>query len=98
VSSGVTNVEVPNVVTVPADDAAKQLKDLGFQVGYKYGNDPNSPDGIVLAQSIPGGTKKPKGTTVTLTVNNPQEPTPPPSQPTDTPTETPSSPGITIGG
>ena len=98
VSSGVTNVEVPNVVTVPADDAAKQLKDLGFQVGYKYGNDPNSPDGIVLAQSVPGGTKKPKGTTVTLTVNNPQEPTPPPSQPTDTPTETPSSPGITIGG
>ncbi|WP_329004656.1 Stk1 family PASTA domain-containing Ser/Thr kinase [Kribbella sp. NBC_00709] len=98
VSSGVTNVEVPNVVTVPADDAAKQLKDLGFQVGYKYGNDPNSPDGIVLAQSIPGGTKKPKGTTVTLTVNNPQEPTPPPSQPTDTPTDNPSSPGITIGG
>jgi eukaryotic-like serine/threonine-protein kinase len=100
ISSGKQEIEVPNVVTVPVDDATKQLKDLGFQVGYKYGNDPNSPDQTVLEQSVPGGTKKPKGTTITLTVNNPQQPskTPPPSEPSNTPSETPDTPGITIGG
>ncbi|TDO67274.1 serine/threonine-protein kinase [Kribbella sp. VKM Ac-2571] len=103
VSSGKQEIEVPNVVTVPVDDATKQLKDLGFQVGYKYGNDPNSPDQTVLEQSVPGGTKKPKGTTITLTVNNPQQPTktPPSSTPTESetpPPSTPTSPAITIPG
>ncbi|MGW7681439.1 Stk1 family PASTA domain-containing Ser/Thr kinase [Kribbella sp. NPDC054772] len=98
ISSGKTQVDVPDVVTVPADDAAKQLKELGFVVGYKYGNDPSSPDATVLAQSVPGGTKKPKGSTITLTVNRIEQPnTPPPSSETPPPS-TPNTPGITIGG
>ncbi|HEY3556363.1 MAG TPA: Stk1 family PASTA domain-containing Ser/Thr kinase [Kribbella sp.] len=100
VSSGVVNVEVPNVVTQIADDATKTLTDAGFRVGYASVDNPNAPDGTVVQQSVRAGTKAPKGTLITLTVNNHQEqPTPPPSSPTDTPPpSTPTTPGITIGG
>jgi beta-lactam-binding protein with PASTA domain/tRNA A-37 threonylcarbamoyl transferase component Bud32 len=98
VSSGKEMVEVPNVITVPADDAADQLKKLGFQVGYATGQDPNAVDGTVLKQSVKGGTKAPKGSTITLTINQLPENTP---TPTDTPSNTPGDPNtppITIGG
>ncbi|TCO46130.1 serine/threonine-protein kinase [Kribbella antiqua] len=98
VSTGKELVEVPNVVTVPADDAAKTLKELGFTVGYKEGNDPNSVDQTVIAQSIQAGKKVAKGTTITITVNNLPEESP---TPTETPSGTPENPGGTppiIGG
>ncbi|MEU8226014.1 Stk1 family PASTA domain-containing Ser/Thr kinase [Kribbella sp. NPDC048915] len=102
VSSGVENIEVPNVITQTQDDATKTLKDLGFRVGYASANNPNAPDQTVLDQSIKAGTKQPKNTLITLTVNNREEqPTPPPETPGNSetpPPETPETPGITIGG
>ena len=61
VSSGKELVDVPDVVTVPADDAADQLKKLGFQVGYDDRQDPNAVDGTVLKQSVKAGTKAAEG-------------------------------------
>jgi serine/threonine-protein kinase len=100
VSSGVVNVDVPNVVTQIADDATKTLKDLGFRVGYATVDDPNAPDGTVVQQSVKAGTKAPKGTLITLTVNNHEnQPSTPPTTPSETPPPSlPTSPGITIGG
>jgi beta-lactam-binding protein with PASTA domain len=98
VSSGKELVEVPNVVSVPQDDATKQLKDLGFQVGYKNGQDPNYGPDAVIAQSQKAGSKITKGSTITLTVNTePDEPSDTPSTTPSTP-ESPGTPGITIGG
>ena len=98
VSSGVELVEVPNVVSVPQDDAAQQLKSRGFVVGYKNGTDPNYGPDVVIAQSAKAGTKIAKGSTITLTVNNPPEPSDTPSNtPSETP-ENPETPPITIGG
>jgi beta-lactam-binding protein with PASTA domain len=101
VSSGVQQVEVPNVVTQTQDDATDTLKQLGFRVGYASANQPNAADQTVLQQSVKAGTKAPKGTLITLTINNVEESTPPPSNPTNSetpPTTVPTSPGITIGG
>jgi serine/threonine-protein kinase len=100
VSSGREMVEVPNVVTVPVEDATAQLKKLGFTVGYENGQDPSKVDQTVLAQSLTANKQYPKGSTITLTVNNLPEQTPTPSE-TPTPTETPedpTTPPITIGG
>ncbi|HEU4948695.1 MAG TPA: Stk1 family PASTA domain-containing Ser/Thr kinase [Kribbella sp.] len=99
VSSGKEQVEVPNVVTQTQDDATAALKQLGFRVGYTSGVDPNAADQTVIQQSVKAGTKAPKGSLITLTINNPPQNTPPPSQPTDTPSSTPtdSNPPI-IGG
>jgi beta-lactam-binding protein with PASTA domain len=100
VSTGKEMVEVPNVVTMPQDDATKALKELGFKVGYAQGEDPNAVDQTVLQQSVKAGTKAAKGSLITLTVNNlPEEPsTTPSTTPSETPSETPTTPGITIGG
>ncbi|HWD80131.1 MAG TPA: Stk1 family PASTA domain-containing Ser/Thr kinase [Kribbella sp.] len=99
VSNGVVNVDVPNVVTQIADDATKTLTDAGFRVGYASVDDPNAPDGTVVKQSVQAGTKAPKGTLITLTVNNHQDqPTPPPTTTTDNPTGGPSTPTITLPG
>ncbi|MEI8406969.1 MULTISPECIES: Stk1 family PASTA domain-containing Ser/Thr kinase [unclassified Kribbella] len=101
VSTGKELVEVPNVVTVPREDAAKQLKELGFQVGYKEGVDPNAVDQTVIAQSVKANTKLAKGSTITLTINTLPEETPT-TTPSTTPSETPElptdTPPITIGG
>ncbi|TDD59016.1 Stk1 family PASTA domain-containing Ser/Thr kinase [Kribbella antibiotica] len=88
VSSGKVNVEVPNLLTVTADDAIAQLKAKGFVPGQKYGEDPNAVDGTVIAQSVEGGKTAPKGSTITITINRLPEddPSDPPSS---TPTTTP---------
>lgn len=98
-STGKVQVEVPNVTTVPQDDATKTLKDLGLTVGYRQQEDPNAVEETVLAQSIKPGTKVDKGTLITLTIAlKPDEPsTPPSTPPTSTPTD-PNTPPITIGG
>lgn len=104
VSTGVENIEVPSVVTQTQDDATNTLKQLGFRVGYATADNPGAPDQTVLQQSVKAGTKAPKGTLITLTINDHEEqPTPPPSSPTPTPTDTPpttlpTTPGLTIGG
>ncbi|TCO24789.1 serine/threonine-protein kinase [Kribbella steppae] len=91
VSSGKEMIEVPNVVTVPQDDATKQLKDLGFQVGYATGTDPNAVDQTVIQQSVKANTKAPKGSLITLTINDLPESTPS-TTPSPTPSETPEDP------
>ncbi|TDW18224.1 Stk1 family PASTA domain-containing Ser/Thr kinase [Kribbella kalugense] len=99
ISSGKTNVDVPNVVTQTYDDAKLTLEQAGFRVGLVFGNDQNSADGVVLNQSVKANTKAPKGSLITLTVNKLQEPSSPPPTQTDTPPpSTPTTPGITIGG
>ncbi|MFD7153367.1 Stk1 family PASTA domain-containing Ser/Thr kinase [Kribbella sp. NPDC059898] len=99
VSSGVVQVDVPNVVTQTFDDAKLTLEQAGFRVGQTFGNDQNAAEGAVLQQSVKANTKAPKGTLITLTVNKLQEqPTPPPSTPTDNPSGGPSTPVITIPG
>jgi serine/threonine-protein kinase len=99
ISSGKTNVDVPNVVTQTYDDAKLTLEQAGFRVGYTFSNNPNAADGTVLEQSVKAGTKAPKGSLITLTVNKQEEPSTPPSTPSDTPPpSTPTTPGITIGG
>ncbi|MEU4196730.1 Stk1 family PASTA domain-containing Ser/Thr kinase [Kribbella sp. NPDC026611] len=98
ISSGKSNVDVPNVVTQSYDDAKLTLEQAGFRVGYVFGNDPNAADGQVLQQSLKAGTKAPKGSLITLTVNKQQD-SPPPTNPTnsDTPPTTDPTPKITIG-
>ncbi|TCC11831.1 Stk1 family PASTA domain-containing Ser/Thr kinase [Kribbella soli] len=101
ISSGKTNVDVPNVVTQTFDDAKLTLEQAGFRVGQTFGNDQNQAEGTVLNQSVKAGTKAPKGSLITLTVNKLQEETPPPSTPTETetpPPSTPTTPTITIPG
>jgi serine/threonine-protein kinase len=99
VSSGKELVEVPDVVTQTQDDATAALKQLGFRVGYSSGNDPSKADQTVIQQSVKAGSKQPKGSLITLTINNVQPTnTPPPSNPSSTPPSTPNTPGITIGG
>ncbi|MGW5191593.1 Stk1 family PASTA domain-containing Ser/Thr kinase [Kribbella sp. NPDC004138] len=101
ISSGKTEVDVPNVVTQTYDDAKLTLEKAGFQVGYTFGNDQNAPEGTVLQQSVKAGSKAAKGSLITLTVNKLQEQptnTPPPSNTETPPPSGPTTPGITIGG
>jgi beta-lactam-binding protein with PASTA domain len=99
VSSGKTNVDVPNVVTQTYDDAKLTLEQAGFRVGLVFGNDQNSADGVVLNQSVKANTKAPKGSLITLTVNKLVVPSsPPPTASSTPPPSTPTTPGITIGG
>jgi eukaryotic-like serine/threonine-protein kinase len=69
VSSGPSDVTVPDVVGMSQDAATSQLQAAGFQVSVakQSVNDP-SEDGKVLEQSPQGGTSAPKGSTVTITV------------------------------
>ncbi|RZT14837.1 serine/threonine-protein kinase [Kribbella sp. VKM Ac-2569] len=101
ISSGKTNVDVPNVVTQTFDDAKLTLEQAGFRVGQTFGNDQNQAEGTVLNQSVKAGTKAPKGSLITLTVNKLQPTTTPSSTPTESespPPSTPTSPAITIPG
>ena len=100
ISSGKSNVDVPNVVTQTfrrreADARAGRLPGRAT-----FGNDPNAAEGTVLKQTVKAGTKAPKGTHDHADRSQPSRsrPTPPTSEPTETPTTTPSTPTITIPG
>ncbi|HPU13955.1 MAG TPA: Stk1 family PASTA domain-containing Ser/Thr kinase [Aeromicrobium sp.] len=73
-------VEVPNVVGMTSDAATKALTDAGLKVSVS--NDPagTAPAGQVTAQSRPGGSMVSPGTSVTITVSTPANPT---TAPTD---------------
>lgn len=62
-------VEVTNVVGKKSETAKKELEDKGLKVEIKYSEDKNKDNGIVLKQSVDGGQKVDKGSTVTLTIN-----------------------------
>ncbi|GAA0574576.1 Stk1 family PASTA domain-containing Ser/Thr kinase [Kribbella sandramycini] len=96
VSTGEVKVEVPDLVNVSAEEAMAKLKELGFVAGQKWGEDTNAPEATVLAQSVEPGTKAPKGTKITLTINRlPEDPQSPP--PSNTPPPESETPPI-IGG
>jgi beta-lactam-binding protein with PASTA domain/predicted Ser/Thr protein kinase len=61
-------VEVPDVVTLPKDEAEKQLKDAGFKVETFEVLNPQAQPGTVFSQQPQGGTKRKKGTTVRILV------------------------------
>lgn len=64
-SKGITQVEVPNVVGMSADDASSALDKAGFKVAVDevYSNEAA---GTVTAQSVEGGKTADKGSTVTI--------------------------------
>jgi serine/threonine-protein kinase len=60
-------VRVPDVIGMSGTNAAATLERAGFVVSIVRQKDPPNA-GKVIAESPPGGTKAPKGTTVTITV------------------------------
>ncbi|MGW2487727.1 Stk1 family PASTA domain-containing Ser/Thr kinase [Streptomyces sp. NPDC001606] len=66
-SKGPEMVEVPDVVGDSVDDAKKALQDAGFQVEEDRGLLGIFGD-TVQKQSVAGGDKAPKGSTVTITI------------------------------
>lgn len=90
---GPKGTTVPNVVGKSAGVAAAALKAAGFVVSITYQAAPASKVGLVLAQTPGGGTKSPKGSTVTIVVGKTKA-SPPPS-PSPSPTKTKPSPSPT---
>jgi beta-lactam-binding protein with PASTA domain/predicted Ser/Thr protein kinase len=62
-------VSVPTVTGQTAGSATSQLQNAGFKVAQKLRTvtDPHQ-DGVVLRETPPGGTNRPKGSTVTIVV------------------------------
>jgi serine/threonine-protein kinase len=90
VSSG--KVEVPDVVGMTRDEAARTLSDLGFRTKTTY-VESDKPEDTVLSQSIAKGKLSDYGTQITLRVARPAPPTPsttsaPPTTTTPPPTGT----------
>jgi beta-lactam-binding protein with PASTA domain/tRNA A-37 threonylcarbamoyl transferase component Bud32 len=69
VSSGKEEVRVPSVINLTQAEATAQLQEAGFQVAVQEVTDPSpSRSGRVIAQSPSGGSRAPRGSTVTITV------------------------------
>ncbi|WP_336112044.1 Stk1 family PASTA domain-containing Ser/Thr kinase [Streptomyces sp. PTD9-10] len=66
-SKGPEMIEVPDVVGDSVDDATKALEDAGFQVEKDQGLLGLFSD-TVRKQSVEGGEKAPKGSTITITI------------------------------
>ncbi|MFF4042612.1 Stk1 family PASTA domain-containing Ser/Thr kinase [Streptomyces sp. NPDC001816] len=66
-SKGPEMIEVPDVVGDSVDDATKALEDAGFQVDKDRGLLGIFGD-TVSKQSVDGGEKAPKGSTITITI------------------------------
>ncbi len=75
-------IEVPNVVGMSVSDATKALEDAGLKVSVTEDTTATEPDGQVIAQDRPQGSKVRPETTVTITVSRPApEPDPDPDVP-----------------
>ncbi|MGW1168731.1 Stk1 family PASTA domain-containing Ser/Thr kinase [Streptomyces sp. NPDC002550] len=72
VSTGAPKVDVPDVTSLPYDQAEAQLKAKGFQVEQQTEVSDRTP-GVVIKQDPQGGTQKQKGSTITLTVAKPAD-------------------------
>lgn len=66
-SKGAEKVEVPDVTGDSFEDAEAELKDKGFEVD-KQSKTSNEEEGTVLKQDPKSGSKRDKGSTITLTV------------------------------
>ncbi|MFI1091705.1 Stk1 family PASTA domain-containing Ser/Thr kinase [Streptomyces sp. NPDC020917] len=69
VCKGAAPIEIPDVKNDPVDSARQKLISLGFTVTVNPKVSTTDEPGIVLGQDPPGGSKKPKGSAVTLTVS-----------------------------
>ncbi|WP_225845036.1 Stk1 family PASTA domain-containing Ser/Thr kinase [Streptomyces sp. HPF1205] len=67
-SKGAPPVAVPDVTNDKVQDAENQLQGKNFTYDIKYKQTTTQDAGIVIDQNPPGGTLKPSGTKVTLTV------------------------------
>jgi serine/threonine-protein kinase len=69
ISSGPSEVSVPDVTGLDAANARGQLQDAGFDVSVvdRPTSDPDQ-DGVVVDQSPTGGSSAAEGSTVTITV------------------------------
>ncbi|GGW20730.1 putative serine/threonine-protein kinase [Streptomyces capoamus] len=72
VSTGAPKVQVPDVLGAQFADAESQLKAKGFQVDKRTEVSDRTP-GVVINQDPNGGSRKEKGSTITLTVAKPEE-------------------------
>ncbi|MGH3343779.1 MAG: Stk1 family PASTA domain-containing Ser/Thr kinase [Carbonactinosporaceae bacterium] len=93
VSSGITLVEVPDVVGEFQDDAEAELSDAGLDSNVTYRQTSAAEPGTVIAQNPEGGSDVEEGSSVTIVVADaPPEPTntppPPPTPPTTPPGQT----------
>ncbi|MDQ3985162.1 MAG: transglycosylase domain-containing protein [Actinomycetota bacterium] len=61
--------EVPEVFSMPVDDAIAALTDRGFEVAQVYEQTVTYPPGRVIAQDPEGGERAAIGSTVTITVS-----------------------------
>jgi beta-lactam-binding protein with PASTA domain len=89
--------EVPSVVGMKENAARQAIEEEGFDVNVVYDTETRSEKGIVLEQSPEAGSTQSKGSTVTITVSDYEEPEPTPdptlipepTEPTETPSPTP---------
>ncbi|TDC44956.1 Stk1 family PASTA domain-containing Ser/Thr kinase [Actinomadura sp. KC345] len=65
-----TEVDVPDVTGRPFSSAKKILEDRGFEVERRVDNSDSVPRLSVINTDPPGGSKAPKGATVTVTISN----------------------------
>src|SRR4051812_40433982 len=68
VSKGPEKVDVPDVVGQSKADARATLEDAGFKVKVVEQESADQPEGTVLRQSPPSGSKEDKGSSVTIYV------------------------------
>ena len=83
-------IEVVNVVGMTEANAKSALS--GLDINVIYGSDSSKANGVVLKQSVSGGTTLTKGDKITITVNRVTEVTEPegntiPEEPTTDPEE-----------
>ena len=61
---------VPNVVGMDVDDAENALENAGLKASTNEESSDTVPEGQVIAQSVPQGQQRPRGSTVELTVSS----------------------------
>lgn len=74
-SLGKDNTSVPSVLGMSQADAESALKDSGLEVSIgasEYSDD--YAEGLVIRQSLPGGTSTPRGETVTIYISKGSDP------------------------
>lgn len=66
-------VKIPSYVGLTQEDAAQSLEKKGIKVEIEYGSSTSYNVGDVIKQSVPANSEVPKGSTVTLTINDPDK-------------------------
>ncbi|MER6948362.1 Stk1 family PASTA domain-containing Ser/Thr kinase [Nonomuraea sp. NPDC000554] len=81
--------EVPDVKGQTEQDAVKAIRGAGFRPQVRKMASDTDPEGTVIQQNPPGGTKLNPGTTITIVVSTGPDQQQPTEQPTDQPTDLP---------